>query len=222
MIRRLRADHPLELAEQGGIASGHGLIRRVAACLAEDAIITTDVGQHQMKVAQVYPFKQPRTWQTSGGLGTMGFGFPAAIGAALAAPGKRVVCFTGDGSFLMNIQELATLVEEQLDVKIIVMDNRSLGLVHQQQDLFYGSRFIGVHYSQATDFAGIANCFGIPSTRLTDAADGESALAAALMLPGPHLIHAPVDVMDKVFPMVPPGGANADMITSTATRSSLS
>jgi acetolactate synthase-1/2/3 large subunit len=143
----------------------------------------------------------------------MGFGLPAAIGAALAAPGRTVVCFSGDGSFLMNMQELATLAEENLDVKIILLDNRSLGLVHQIQDLFYGGRFIAVNYPKPVDFAGIANCFGIPSTRLGEAADPAAALEAALQDSGPHLIHAPVDVYAKVFPMVRPGAPNSQMLT---------
>ena len=212
-VRRLRAEFPMELDGVEDVTSAYGIIRHTADCLPPDAIIATDVGQHQMRVAQAFPFRTPRTWLTSGGLGTMGFGLPAAIGAALAAPARTVVCFTGDGSFLMNIQELATLAEEELNVKIILFDNRSLGLVHQQQDLFYGSRFIAVNYPKPVDFAGIAGCFGIPSTRLAGSDDPAEALAQALRTPGPHLIHAPVDVYDKVFPMVAPGGANSQMLT---------
>lgn len=212
-IRRLRSDFPLELEGEEDPTTAYGIIRQAAACLPSDAIVTTDVGQHQMKVAQAYRFQAPRTWLTSGGLGTMGFGLPAAIGAALAAPDRTVVCFSGDGSFLMNMQELATLAEENLNVKIILLDNRSLGLVHQIQDLFYGGRFIGVNYPKPVDFAGMANCFGIPSTRLGEEPDPAAALDAALQAAGPHLIHAPVDVYDKVFPMVRPGSANSQMLT---------
>jgi acetolactate synthase-1/2/3 large subunit len=212
-IRRLRSSFPLELEGEDDPTTAYGIIRQAAACLPADAIITTDVGQHQMKVAQAYRFNSPRTWLTSGGLGTMGFGLPAAIGAALAAPERTVVCFSGDGSFLMNMQELATLAEENLNVKIILLDNRSLGLVHQIQDLFYGGRFIAVNYPKPVDFAGIANCFGIASTRLGEEPDPAAALGAALKDPGPHLIHAPVDVYDKVFPMVRPGAANSQMLT---------
>lgn len=212
-IRRLRSAFPLELEGEDDPTTAYGIIRRAAACLPSDTIITTDVGQHQMKVAQAYPFRSPRTWLTSGGLGTMGFGFPAAIGAALAAPGRTVVCFSGDGSFLMNMQELATLAEENLKVKIVLLDNRSLGLVHQLQDLFYGGRFIGVNYPKPVDFAGIATCFGIPSTRLDAAADPATALEDALLDNGPHLIHATVDVFAKVFPMVRPGHGNSQMLT---------
>jgi len=212
-IRRLRRAFPFQKGGEDDLSTAYGIIRHAAACLPPETIVTTDVGQHQMKVAQVFPFRSPRTWLTSGGLGTMGFGFPAAIGAALAAPGRTVVCFSGDGSFLMNMQELATLAEENLNVKIILFDNRSLGLVHQQQDLFYGGRFIAVNYRTQTDFAGIANCFGIPSTRLGETSDPAAALDTALLLPGPHLIHAPVDVYEKVFPMVRPGEANSQMLT---------
>ncbi len=212
-IHRLRSAFPLELEAEDDATTAYGIIRQAATCLPADAIITTDVGQHQMKVAQAYRFQSPRTWLTSGGLGTMGFGLPAAIGAALAAPDRTVVCFSGDGSFLMNMQELATLAEENLNVKIILLDNRSLGLVHQIQDLFYGGRFIAVNYPKPVDFAGIANCFGIASTQLGDEPAPAAALTAALQATGPHLIHAPVDVYDKVFPMVRPGAANSQMLT---------
>lgn len=212
-IHQLRTIFPPEIKGLDNPVTVGGIIRKVAACLPATAIITTDVGQHQMKVAQAYRFTSPRTWLTSGGLGTMGFGLPAAIGAALAAPPRTVVCFTGDGSFLMNLQELATLAEENLNVKIVVFDNRSLGLVHQLQDLFYGGRITAVNFSKNTDFAGLANCFGIPATRLGDASNPGEAIEKALSAPGPHLLHAPVDVYDKVFPMVRPGAGNSQMLT---------
>ena len=110
-----------------------GLIRAVAECVNDEAIVATDVGQHQMWVAQGYPLRRPHQWLTSGGLGTMGFGLPAAIGAAMAQPERTVVCFSGDGSILMNIQELATAAEENANVKVVLMNNASLGLVFQQQ-----------------------------------------------------------------------------------------
>ncbi|MFG5777450.1 thiamine pyrophosphate-dependent enzyme [Comamonas sp. J-3] len=134
----LKALHPQKLPGSDDPRRHYGLIRAVAACLGDDAIVTTDVGQHQMWTAQAYPLARPRQWLTSGGLGTMGFGLPAAIGAALAAPERTVVCFTGDGSILMNLQELVTLAELQARVKIVLMNNSALGLVHQQQTLFFG------------------------------------------------------------------------------------
>jgi Thiamine pyrophosphate-requiring enzymes [acetolactate synthase, pyruvate dehydrogenase (cytochrome), glyoxylate carboligase, phosphonopyruvate decarboxylase] len=128
-----------------------------------DTIITTDVGQHQMWVAQYYPVRESRTFLTSGGLGTMGFGLPAAIGAGLANPGRRVVCFSGDGSLLMNIQELATLADLQSNVTVVVMNNRHLGLVRQQQELFYDRHYIASRFATNPDFCGLARKFGIRS-----------------------------------------------------------
>jgi acetolactate synthase-1/2/3 large subunit len=165
-----------------------------------------------MWAAQVYPVRYPRQWLTSGGLGTMGFGLPAAIGAALAYPTRTVVCFSGDGSLLMNIQELVTAVEEDVNVKIILMNNNSLGLVHQQQELFYGRRLFASDYQTRVDFSAIARGFGMTAYDLATAADPYATLARALGTPGPCLIHAPIDVQEKVYPMVPPGAANKDMI----------
>ncbi|HHT8828288.1 acetolactate synthase large subunit [Yersinia enterocolitica] len=190
----------------------YGLIRAAAAALDDETIITTDVGQHQMWVAQAYPLHRPRQWLTSGGLGTMGFGLPAAIGAALAKPQAKVVCFSGDGSLMMNIQEMATAAEEQLNVKIILMNNQSLGLVHQQQDLFFGKRIFAADYPYRTNFIHIAEGFGFSTCDLNTASDPYSALHEALNRPGPVLIHALIDVDEKVYPMVPPGAANIDMI----------
>jgi acetolactate synthase-1/2/3 large subunit len=174
--------------------------------------VTTDVGQHQMWVAQAYPFRRPRQWLTSGGLGTMGFGVPAAIGAALAAPERTVVCFSGDGSFKMNIQELATLAEEWLNVKIVLMNNNSLGLVYQQQNLFYGKRVFASKYRGTPDFVKIAEGFGVPAVDLDTAVNPRGTLAQALATPGPCLIHVSIDREQFVYPMVPPGAANTEMI----------
>ena len=184
------------------------MILHVAKVLGSDGIITTDVGQHQMRVAQVYPFREPRRWLTSGGLGTMGFGLPAAIGAALAKPDETVVCFSGDGSLLMNVQEICTAVENHLNVKIVLQNNHGLGLVHQQQDLFYGSRFSASKYSGSPDFVRMAEAFGMKAYDLKLADDAGAMLEEALAEHGPALIHAPVAVEEKVFPMVPPGAAN--------------
>jgi len=188
------------------------LILSVAAKLPADAIIATDVGQHQMWTAQAFPHRTPRCWLTSGGLGTMGFGLPAAIGAALAAPERTVVSFSGDGSLLMNIQELATAAEERLNVKVVLMNNNALGLVHQQQDLFYGQRYIASDYKIKIDFMRIAQGFGVQAFDLAHVADRQAMLIEALNTPGPVLIHVPIDVNAKVYPMVPPGAANREMI----------
>jgi acetolactate synthase-1/2/3 large subunit len=149
---------------------------------------------------------------TSGGLGTMGFGVPAAIGAALAEPERTVVCFSGDGSLMMNVQEFATLAEEGLNVKIVLMNNASLGLVYQQQNLFYGKRTFASKYRGEPDFVKIAEGFGIAALDLDQAANPRAALAQALQTPGPCLIHASIDREQFVYPMVPPGAANTEMI----------
>lgn len=211
-VRALQDRYPLAEPGRDEVLSPYGLVHAVAEALPEDGIITTDVGQHQMWVAQAYPFRRARTWQTSGGLGTMGFGLPAAIGASLACPGRAVVCFSGDGSLLMNIQELATAAEEGAAVKVVLMNNQSLGLVRQQQTLFYGARRHASEYRHAVDFVAVARGFGVPAVDLGGAPDPRAALSAALTAPGPCLIHAPIGAEEQVFPMVPPGAANEEML----------
>ncbi len=211
-IEELKRKHPLQMPGKGDPSTPYGLIAQVAAFLDDNAVITTDVGQHQMWTAQAYPFNHPRCWLPSGGLGTMGFGLPAAIGAALALPDRTVVCFSGDGSLMMNIQELATAVEEDINVKIVLLDNNALGLVRQQQDLFFGKRFFASDYRYRPDFVRIAEGFGMRAVSLGSALDPAATLADALSTPGQHLIHAPISADERVYPMVPPGGANIDMI----------
>ena len=211
-VAELKQRFPMQFPDVDDPRSHYGLIKAVADALDDEAVIATDVGQHQMWVAQAYPFRRPRQWLTSGGLGTMGFGFPAAIGAALAEPERTVVCFSGDGSFKMNIQELATLAEEGLNVKIVLMNNNALGLVYQQQSLFYGKRLFASKYRTEPDFVKIAEGFGVPALDLDKAEDPRAALAEALNTPGPCLIHATIDREQFVYPMVPPGGANTEMI----------
>ena len=211
-VAELQAAHPFRMPDIEDPLSHFGLIRTVAACLDKDAIVTTDVGQHQMWVAQAYPFSRPRQWLTSGGLGTMGFGMPTAIGASLAEPERTVVCFSGDGSILMNIQELVTAAEEGANIKIILMNNSSLGLVHQQQTLFYGERIYASRFQAMPDFIKVAEGFGIQAVDLDHAANPCATLLEALTRRGPCLIHASIDVQQKVYPMVPPGAANKEMI----------
>lgn len=211
-VAELQAHWPFRMPDADNPLSHFGLIRTVAACLDREAVIATDVGQHQMWVAQGYPLRRPRQWLTSGGLGTMGFGVPAAIGAALAEPERTVVCFTGDGSILMNIQELVTAAEEGVNIKIILMDNASLGLVHQQQTLFYGERIYASRFQARPDWSQVAEGFGIAALDLDHAANPCAALMEALSRRGPCLIHASIDVEQKVYPMVPPGAANREMI----------
>ncbi len=208
-IEALRQDLP-PAPVAADLKTPFGLIHTVAQAVGSDAIVTTDVGQHQMWVAQAYPFTRPEHWLTSGGLGTMGFGLPAAIGAALAAPQRTVVCFSGDGSVLMNLQELATLAELGVNVKLIVMDNAALGLVRQQQQLFYQQRFVGSLYAQPPHLCTVASGFGVPAIDLETA--DTAALQQALTQPGPMLIRAPITAEEQVLPMVIPGRANTEAV----------
>ena len=193
---------------------GHplNLIRTVSGLAPKDCIVTTDVGQHQMWTAQAWPVRGPRSFLTSGGLGTMGFGLPAAIGAALANPGRQAVCFSGDGSILMNIQELATLADLGLDVKVIVLNNRHLGLVKQQQQLFFRGNVFASKFISNPDLAAVARGFGVAAVDLKEGSDREARLKEALESDGPCLINIPVLARENVFPMVPPGKANTEMI----------
>ena len=211
-IQYLKQTFPLDMPSTDDVLSPYGAIFQTARMLEGETCITTDVGQHQMRVAQMFPFQKPRQWLTSGGLGTMGFGLPAAIGAALERPDATVVCFTGDGSLLMNIQELVTAVEENANVKIILCNNNSLGLVHQQQDLFYGKRIFASKYAKPVDFAAIAQGFGMEALDLGDCIDPMLTLTNALRRSGPVLINVPQAVEHHVYPMVPPGAANKEML----------
>jgi acetolactate synthase-1/2/3 large subunit len=197
---------------------GHprSLVRAIAAAAGPNAIATTDVGQHQMWAAQAYPVHFPRSFLSSGGLGTMGFGLPAAIGAALANPGRRVVCITGDGSLLMNVQELATLAELGLDVSVFVFDNGHLGLVRQQQELFYGGRYSACRFERRVDYAAIARGFGIDAEECEAEGDAAEAIGRALGGKGPSLLSIRIREEANVLPMVPPGGANVEAIAEEA------
>ena len=212
LVNQLQREFPSAIPQSGDPLSHYGLINAVAACVDDEAIISTDVGQHQMWTAQAYPLNRPRQWLTSGGLGTMGFGLPAAVGAALANPQRKVICFSGDGSLMMNIQEMATAAENNLDVKIILMNNEALGLVHQQQSLFYKQGVFAATYPGMINFMQIAAGFGLHTCDLNAEADPQAALQAAIARPGPALIHVRIDPEQKVYPMVPPGAANTEMV----------
>lgn len=212
MVADLQREFPSPIPQGSDPLTHYGLINAVAACVNDEAIVTTDVGQHQMWVAQAYPLNRPRQWLTSGGLGTMGFGLPAAVGAALANPQRKVICFSGDGSLMMNIQEMATAAENQLDVKIILMNNEALGLVYQQQSLFYQQGVFAATYPGMINFMQIAAGFGLQTCDLNHEADPQAALHAIIDRPGPALIHVRIDAEEKVYPMVPPGAANTEMV----------
>ncbi len=210
-INGMKMEYPSRLSEADPY-SPCSFIKRVGEMLDEDTIITTDVGQHQMWVAQCYPFRKPRTFLTSGGLGTMGIGLPAAIGAALANPDKRIVCFTGDGSVLMNLQELATLADLELNIKILIMNNKHLGLVRQLQELFYDKHYIATKFIANPDFAKIAEGFGIRSYDLEGVEAPWPLMKKAFYEPGPCVVNVPIAPEEQVTPMVPPGASNCEMI----------
>ena len=211
-VSKMKASHPTPVPKREGGIHPLEFCKILGELLPPDAIVSTDVGQHQMWMAQGYPVRQPRTFLTSGGLGTMGFGLPAAIGGALAAPGRRTVCVSGDGSILMNVQELATLAELDLDVTVIILNNNRLGMVRQQQELFYGKRYEASIFERQPDFAALARAFGIRAYDLEKTADMASALKEAFSQPGPCLINLPIDPAENVYPIVPPGAANVEMI----------
>lgn len=209
-VKCFKEKYPLPSYEN--ILHPSNIIPFVGRKMPRDTIITTDVGQHQMWVAQRYPFKQPKAFLTSSGLGTMGFGLPVAIGAALANSDKCIVCFSGDGSILMNIQELATLSDFNLNVKIIILNNHHLGLVRQQQELFYNEHYIASHFISNPNFKVIAEGFGIQSCDLGDEKNPFKKLEEILSSKEPYLINIPIEETENVLPMVAPGKSNTEMI----------
>ena len=181
------------------------------------AIVSCDVGQHQMWVAQHWQFNDPRKHLTSGSLGAMGFGLPAAMGAQLAMPDAQVICVSGDGSFMMNVQELATLVRYRLPVKIVLLDNQRLGMVRQWQELFFAGRYSETDLSDNPDFAALARAFGVEAMFVDCAADVNDALDRLLASDGPALLHVAIDAMANVWPLVPPNRNNAQMLLDPQT-----
>lgn len=179
---------------------------------AEETIIACDVGQHQMWVAQHCHFQRPEQHLTSGGLGTMGYGLPAAMGAQLGRPGALVINVTGDGSIMMNLQELATIKRYNLPIKIVLFDNRALGLVRQWQELFFTRRYSEVDLSDNPDFARVAESFGIPAFRVEYQHEVESAIDRLLSADGPMLLHVCIDQEANVWPLVAPGASNSEML----------
>jgi acetolactate synthase-1/2/3 large subunit len=191
------------------------LLKRLSE-MAPAAVVACDVGQHQMWVAQHWRFDDPRKHLTSGALGAMGFGLPAAIGAQVEDANAEVICVSGDGSFLMNVQELATLRRYGLPVKIVLLDNQALGMVRQWQELFFERRYSEIDLSDNPDFVAVASAFGIKALHV-DRADGvEAALQALLDAPGPALLHVAIDQAANVWPLVPPNRNNAEMLDPQA------
>lgn len=188
------------------------VLNRIYKLTGGDAIIATEVGQHQIWTAQYYKFTKPRSFISSGGLGTMGFGLGASIGASLACPDKRVINIAGDGSFRMNLNELATAVEYNLPIIVVIMNNHALGMVRQWQNLFYDRRYSQSTLDRKTDFVKLAEAFGAVGYNLTDQKDVDWILTEALSMNRPVVINCEIDRDHKVWPMVPPGAAIEDVI----------
>jgi acetolactate synthase-1/2/3 large subunit len=209
-IRHWRQHHPLKCPDDGKLHPQF-VIRQMSELLAGDAIIVSEVGQNQMWAAQHYCFKNPRTWITSGGLGTMGYGLPAAMGAHFARPELPVFDVAGDGSIQMNIQEFGTIAHNKIPVKVAILNNRFLGMVRQWQELFYDRRYSFTELPPV-EFVKIANAYGIDGVKVESPDDVMPALRAALDCDGPFVMDFRIEREENVFPMVPAGAAINEMI----------
>ncbi|MGB1271151.1 MAG: acetolactate synthase 2 catalytic subunit [Endozoicomonas sp.] len=208
----LKKQHAWKYHKPGDDIFAPLLLKQLSDQLPPDSIVSCDVGQHQMWVAQHMGFHHPRNHLTSGGLGTMGFGLPAAIGAAMGRLESEVVLVTGDGSFMMNIQELNTLRRKQLPVKMVLLDNQKLGMVRQWQELFFDGRYSETDLSDNPDFVSLAAAFGIPGRMISQRDEVEPALTEMLAASTAFLLHVGIDARENVWPLVPPGAANHEML----------
>lgn len=212
-IQEMKKQYPMAYHED--ILSGPSIIEEIYRVTKGDAIICTDVGQHQMWAAQYYKYTSPRTLLTSGGLGTMGYGLGAAMGAKCGCPEKTVINVAGDGCFRMNMNEIATLTRYNIPVIEVVINNHVLGMVRQWQTLFYGKRYSQTILNDKTDFVKVAEAMGAVGMRVTKKEEFAAALEKAISLNGPVLIDCQIDCDDKVFPMVAAGGANSEVFDET-------
>jgi acetolactate synthase-1/2/3 large subunit len=212
-ITAWRRTYPLTYGSSEKAIKPQFVIEELYRVTEGKAIITTDVGQHQMWAAQFYKFHNPRSFISSGGLGTMGYGFPAALGAQVAFPERPVFTIAGDGSFLMNIQELATASEYRIPVKVAIINNGYLGMVRQWQEIFFSRRYSQVDLNKGNpDFVMVAHGFGVEGIRVTKENEVRPALEKALAIKGPVVLDIHVDQEENVFPMVPSGGSAKDII----------
>ncbi len=217
-VNKWKKKHPLSYKIQGGLKAQH-VIEKMYELTKGDAIVTADVGQHQMWAAQFFRTAKPNTWLNSGGAGTMGFGFPAAIGAQFAAPKETVIAIVGDGGFQMTLCELATAAIHKLPVKILIIDNKYLGMVRQWQSLFYEDRLSGVDLEGNPDFVKLGESYGVKGFKIKRPVDIEKVLKQALAYnDGPCVIHAEVVKEDNVFPMIPAGADASAMIIDPPKR----
>jgi acetolactate synthase-1/2/3 large subunit len=211
-LTEMRASHPLSYAKNGGAIKPQWVVEKIHELSKGEAIIATEVGQNQMWAAQFYTYRKPRTLLTSGGLGTMGYGFPAAIGAQFAFPDKLVVDIAGDGSIQMNIQELATAVSYKVPVKIVILNNGYLGMVRQWQELFYKKNYCATCLHTNPDFVALAKAYGAGGFLVERPEDLEATLKEAFAFPGPVIVDVRVEPEENVAPMVPAGAALSEML----------
>lgn len=210
-VHEWKANHPLAY-NKNGHTKPQQVIETMYSITKGDAIIATEVGQNQMWAAQFYTFTKPRTLLTSGGLGTMGYGFPAAIGAQFAFPDKLVINVAGDGSIQMNIQELATVVQNKIPVKVVILNNGHLGMVRQWQELFYNRNYSHTNMEAQPDFVKLAEAYGAEGYRISKPEELEDVLRKALTSPNPAFIDVMVEREENVYPMVPAGAALDEML----------
>jgi len=196
----------------------YALERLQAALKKQDFYITTDVGQHQMWAAQFMQFDRPGRWMTSGGLGTMGYGMPCAVGAQIAHPDSPVVCITGEASILMNIQELSTIKQYRLPVKIFILNNRYMGMVRQWQEMFHGSRYSESYMDSLPDFVKLAESYGIKGLRANKPGEVDGVIKEMLATKGPVIVDMCVDQNENVYPMIPAGAAHNEIVLGASSR----